>query len=78
MKSSNPCDCCYPGQGFYFKPSLGRPRLEIYSELGCCLEDLLPDLKEGEELLDLTLVAKALGALVRALAFLHDKGVVHR
>jgi serine/threonine protein kinase len=68
-------------QGFYLQPCTTAPRLEIYSELGCCLEDLLPQEEEGQEgahLLGLPLVQKVMAALLAALAYLHGQGVVHR
>jgi serine/threonine protein kinase len=64
-------------QGFHFHASKKNPRLEIYSELGCSLEDLMPD-DEGSPRLGLGLVQKVMSALVGALAHLHERGVVHR
>jgi serine/threonine protein kinase len=63
-------------QGFHFHGSKKNPSLEIYSELGCCLEDLLPD--EDAPSLGLGLVQKIMTALVTALEHLHNRGVVHR
>lgn len=64
-------------QGFHFHATKTNPRLEIYSELGCSLEDLMPD-EEGAPRLGLGLVQKVMSALVGALAHLHERGVVHR
>jgi hypothetical protein len=29
-------------QGFHFHSSSNKPRLEMFCELGCCLEDIMP------------------------------------
>jgi serine/threonine protein kinase len=63
-------------QGFYFNGSSSKPRLEIFSELGVCLEDMLPE--DGEAALGLGLVQKVMRALLSALEFMHERGVVHR
>lgn len=70
------CACTHT-QGFHFHASKKDPRLEIYSELGCSLEDLMPE-EEGAPRLGLGLVQKVMSALVGALAHLHERGVVHR
>jgi hypothetical protein len=63
-------------QGFYFNGSSSKPRLEIFCELGCCLEDIMPE--EGQDPLGLGLVQKVMKALLSALEFMHERGVVHR
>mgnify|MGYP001806833637 CR=1 FL=1 len=76
-----PCDTrtrLLPLQGFYYRSSGSKPRLEIFSELGCCLEDLMPDMEEREAVLGLGLVQKVMASLLGALDFLHGRGVVHR
>jgi serine/threonine protein kinase len=70
--------CLSSLQGFYYRSSGSKPRLEIFSELGCCLEDLMPDMEEREAVLGLGLVQKVMASLLGALDFLHGRGVVHR
>jgi serine/threonine protein kinase len=63
-------------QGFHFNGSSSKPRLEMFCELGCCLEDIMPE--EGQDPLGLGLVQKVMRALLSALEFMHERGVVHR
>jgi serine/threonine protein kinase len=63
-------------QGFHFNGSSSKPRLEIFCELGCCLEDIMPE--QGQDPLGLALVQKVMRALLSALEFMHGRGVVHR
>ncbi|KAF6262730.1 kinase-like domain-containing protein [Scenedesmus sp. NREL 46B-D3] len=65
-----------PMQGFHFNGSSSKPRLEIFCELGCCLEDIMP--QEGQAPLGLALVQKVMRAVLSALDYMHARGVVHR